>query len=201
MQHQYGCDSIGLCTPDMHVQLNYGQLTIGTPSEWSTHTESDDNPCNSAWIPRRGVDDYLIQTQSDWVDDTTLTWYRRPVFAYNHPDPQATLGLEPIPTAYWDFNGATQYPELYPSSDLPFEQASSNYQPMAAAYWDYEASSMEYNRAEWDMNTTATDLYSSDVEATDINKFDWFGVSGLDELVSQHGRNMGVGTLGGFAIL
>ncbi|KAH9857212.1 hypothetical protein C2E23DRAFT_806968 [Lenzites betulinus] len=199
MQHPYGCDSIGLRTHNMHVQFDFSQPTINTPSEWSTHTVADDNIYNSAWIPYRGADDYQIQSQSDWVDDTTPTWYCQRDFAYDHPVPQASSSFEPIPTTYWDFNGATQYPELAFPSNLPFEQASSNYQPMAAAYWDYEASSMEYNRAEWNMNTTATDLYSSDVEATDINKFDWFGVSGLDELVSQHGRNMGVGTLGGFA--
>lgn len=50
---------------------------------------------------------------------------------------------------------------------------------------------MTSSGVEWDMNTTATDLYTSDVGATYIDRFDWLGISGLDGLVSQHGGNTG----------
>ncbi|KAH9856386.1 hypothetical protein C2E23DRAFT_516420 [Lenzites betulinus] len=198
MQHQFGCNPIGLCTSNTHSQSDYSLPTITTPSEWSTYVGADEALYNLNWIPHCGVDDHPIQAQSGWVEDTTPTWYHHPSFTCDRPYQQATSGFEPVPTAYCTFNGAPLNPEIDFSSDPPFNQASWGSEPMAAAYWDYEASSMTSSGVDWDMNTTATDLYSSGIGATYMDQVDWFGVSGLDGLVSQHGGNTGGDTFGSF---
>ncbi|KAH9853239.1 hypothetical protein C2E23DRAFT_115860 [Lenzites betulinus] len=109
MQHQFGCNPIGLCIPNMHVHFDYSRAS---------------GLYNSNWMAQRGVDNHPIQAQGGWVEDTTPIWCHHPSFACDCPFPQATSGFEPVPTTYRTVNGAPQDPEIDFSSDLPFDQAS-----------------------------------------------------------------------------